>query len=78
MHIQNILIFSLIVCSVQISAQSIDCDEIYKSCTKCAKTVPQIDERENNNCSKEVEKRWIWRNLTQCEIQRLYCQSKWL
>ncbi|XP_051860172.1 uncharacterized protein LOC117566460 [Drosophila albomicans] len=76
MHIQSIVALCLIICCAQISAQSVDCDKIYKSCTDCARNVPQRDEiNHRNNCPREVEERWIWRNLSQCEIQRLYCQN---
>ncbi|KAH8370726.1 hypothetical protein KR093_004814, partial [Drosophila rubida] len=74
MHILSIAAFCLVVCSAQISAQNIDCDKIYKSCTDCARTVPQRNElNHKDNCPREVEGRWVWRDLSQCEIQRLYC-----
>ncbi|KAH8261587.1 hypothetical protein KR044_011871, partial [Drosophila immigrans] len=74
MYILNIIFLFIIVCFAQISGQSTDCERIFRSCTNCARTVPQRDElNHRNNCPRVVERRWEWRNITQCEIQRLYC-----
>ncbi|KAH8370724.1 hypothetical protein KR093_004812, partial [Drosophila rubida] len=76
MHILSIVAFCLIVCCARISAQNIDCDKIYKRCTNCTRTVPQqIVPNHKDNCPREVEQRWVWRDLSPCEIQRLYCES---
>ncbi|KAM8708548.1 hypothetical protein ACLKA7_015515 [Drosophila subpalustris] len=76
MHIQSIIALCLIVCCVHISAQNTDCDKQHKSCVECARRVPQRDDiNRPDACPKTVQDRWVWRRISQCEVQRLYCQN---
>ncbi|KAH8405064.1 hypothetical protein KR222_010786 [Zaprionus bogoriensis] len=77
MQMQTVLALFLIVCCGSISAQETDCQRLFRSCTTCSSAVaPRDDVNSPNNCPLATRNTWIWREVSPCELQRLYCQSK--
>ncbi|XP_023167698.1 uncharacterized protein LOC111597306 [Drosophila hydei] len=73
MQIQIILAFLLIACFMGINSQRTDCDKIYKACVSCRNSKMNTTEL-NNLCRKQIRD-VIWRNQTQCDLQRISCRN---